>query len=314
MRVSILIPCYNKEQWIGEAIESALSQDYQDKEIIVIDDGSTDRSRTVIASFGNKIRSDFTDNRGGNAARNRLLAISEGEWIQYLDADDYLLPHKILDQVVELSKLPETDVLLSPWTTRLQRDGGDELRLNPIPEHTDPWILLIKWLLPQTGAPLWRKSALQDVGGWNEKQKVCQDDELYLRLLAGGKKFGYCDVAGAVYRHWNEDTVCRRDKGETYRQRLRIVELAAAHLRDNGELSGIRLDAVNDSRLVSARILWQWDRQAAKSAIQRVNASGRPLQPEAGLVPPFTWSYSEFLDSQRLNASPRSRAFFAVLT
>jgi hypothetical protein len=211
--------------------------------------------------------------------------MSTGEWLQYLDADDYLLPHKISGQVAALADMPATDVLLSPWITRLHRAEGDELHVNPVPEDRDPWVLLIRWLLPQTGAPLWRKGALEDVGGWNEEQRVCQDDELYLRLLVGRKRFRSCDVPGAVYRHWSEETVCRRDKGETYRQRLRIIERASTHLSRIGQLTPERLDAINNSRLISARILWQWDRRAARSAIRRINASGRPLNPEADLVP-----------------------------
>src|SRR5262245_58403046 len=97
--VSILIPCYNAERWISEAIESALAQTWAAKEVIVVDDGSTDRSLDIIRKFDGRIRWETGPNRGGGRARNRLLELASGEWLQYLDADDYLLPEKIAAQM-----------------------------------------------------------------------------------------------------------------------------------------------------------------------------------------------------------------------
>ena len=76
--VSILIPCYNAERWIAQAIESALAQTWSEKEIIVVDDGSTDRSLEVIRQFDGRIRWETGPNRGGNVARNRLLELARG--------------------------------------------------------------------------------------------------------------------------------------------------------------------------------------------------------------------------------------------
>src|SRR6516164_5613032 len=97
--VSILIPCFNAERWIAEAIESALAQSWPDKEVIVVDDGSTDRSLDIIRGFGSYIRWETGSNCGSNPTRNRLLTIAEGDWLQYLDADDYLLPEKVARQI-----------------------------------------------------------------------------------------------------------------------------------------------------------------------------------------------------------------------
>src|SRR3984957_14870258 len=112
--VSILIPCYNAERWVAQAIESALRQTWPEKEIIVVDDGSTDASLAIIQSFGDRIRWETGPNRGGNVARNRLLDLARGEWLQYLDADDYLLPLKIERQVGFLREHPTCDVVYSP--------------------------------------------------------------------------------------------------------------------------------------------------------------------------------------------------------
>ena len=101
-KVSVLIPCYNAEQWIAEAIESALKQEYKNKEVVVLDDGSTDSSLDIIRTYEKYIRWESQSNQGGTAARNRLLELSTGEWIQYLDADDYLLPEKISSQTKDI--------------------------------------------------------------------------------------------------------------------------------------------------------------------------------------------------------------------
>jgi glycosyltransferase involved in cell wall biosynthesis len=96
--VSILIPCFNAERWIGHAIDSALEQTYSPTEVIVVDDGSTDSSLGIIEGFGRRIRWETGPNRGANAARNRLLSLASGPWLQYLDADDYLLATKSSDR------------------------------------------------------------------------------------------------------------------------------------------------------------------------------------------------------------------------
>src|SRR3954470_2799092 len=114
--VSILIPCYNAERWIAQAIESALAQTWPEKEVIVVNDGSTDGSLDVIKTFDGRIRWETGPNRGGNVARNRLLELAHGRWLQYLDADDYLLPKKLAHQMEVVARDSEVDVVYSPVT------------------------------------------------------------------------------------------------------------------------------------------------------------------------------------------------------
>src|SRR6266404_1994004 len=121
--VSILIPCYNAERWIAQAIESALAQTWLEREVIVIDDGSTDGSLDIIKSFDGRIRWESGPNRGGNAARNRLLELSRGEWLQYLDADDFLLPNKLERQIAVVRDHLECDIVCSPTIWEKVEDG-----------------------------------------------------------------------------------------------------------------------------------------------------------------------------------------------
>ncbi len=97
--VSIIIPCYNAERWLNEAIDSCLAQTYRPIEIIVIDDGYTDGSLEIIKSYGDRITYKTGPNKGGNHARNLGFSLCKGSYIQFLDADDYIRPTKLERQV-----------------------------------------------------------------------------------------------------------------------------------------------------------------------------------------------------------------------
>src|SRR5438445_1161515 len=248
MLVSILIPCYNAQQWVAHAIESALAQTWADKEVIVVDDGSTDGSLDAIRKFDGKIQWETGPNRGGNVARNRLLELAQGEWLQYLDADDYLLPEKIANQMEFLQSQPKVDVVFSPVMLEYSTENGIRHELSHIPEPHDPWVLLARWYLRQTGASLWRKRSLTDVGGWKPDQPCCQEHELFLRLLIAGKRFAYSHRPGAIYRQWSSETLCKRDPQRTLVNRLQIVDRLAAHLKATGALTRDRAAAIYNSQ------------------------------------------------------------------
>lgn len=285
MLVSILIPCYNAERWIAQVIDSALAQTWPEKEVIVVDDGSTDRSLQIIRGFDGKIRWETGLNRGANVARNRLLELARGEWLQYLDADDYLLADKIAKQMEFLSGHAGTDVVFGPVTMEHWSEGKTRRKLMPIPEPRDLWILLARWYLPQTGAALWRKQAIVDVGGWKPEQPCCQEHELYLRLLIAGKRFAYCEHNGAVYRHWNETTLWRGNVPEVHRRRLEIEECAERFLLSSNSLTPARRYAINMARFETARTAWRYDRAFAQQIMKTVRASDTNFVPGGEAAP-----------------------------
>lgn len=304
MKVSILIPCYNARPWIAQAIQSALDQTWPHKEVIVLDDGSTDGSLDVIRSFAPGIQFESTPNRGGNAARNRLLQLASGDWLQYLDADDYLLPDKIVSQLSSVDP-SSADVIFSPVTLEHCHDALPPRReLLPIPQPHDPWILLARWFLPQTGAALWRRSALASVAGWTPDLPCCQEHDLYLRLLAAGMRFVYSPAPGAVYRQWSLDTVCRRDPLRTAMTRLDVVRRLESHLLAHDALSPERMDAVAHIRLESARALFQLDRKASRHAFNETIANHPRFQPPpAPCFPPMyrlAYRIVGFLNAERI--------------
>ncbi|HEY9698673.1 MAG TPA: glycosyltransferase [Trichocoleus sp.] len=286
-RVSILIPCYNADRWIAQAIQSALDQTYPNKEVILVDDGSTDRSLEVIQGFGDRIRWETRTNQGGNAARNRLLELSTGEWLQYLDADDYLLPDKITHQVQHLAQVPQADIIYSPSVFEYHQTDQVRQEIIPIPEPHDPWILLARWYLPQTGSPLWRKQAILDVGGWKPDQPCCQEHELYLRLLVAAKRFEYCPVAESVYRQWSESTLCKKDISKTQHQRLLIKEQLEQYLSDRDQLTPERQHAINQARFECARMLWLSNPEWAGQVIAKIRSTETDFVPSGAAAPKF---------------------------
>jgi glycosyltransferase involved in cell wall biosynthesis len=286
MKVSILIPCFNADRWIGQAIETALAQTWLDKELIVIDDGSTDRSLDVIKSFGDCVRWETGPNRGGGAVRNRLLALAQGNWLQYLDADDWLIPDKVAGQMAFLRAHAAADIVFSPVILEQWSETESRQELLPIPEPHDPWILLARWYLPQTGALLWRKQAILDVGGWKDDQPCCQEHELYLRLLMAEKRFVYCEPTGAVYRQWSETTLCKRDKLEVAQRRLEILQSTETFLAGREKLTPERRQALNVARLEIARTTWKTNRDFASRIVRTIFASQPDFSPTESRAAP----------------------------
>jgi glycosyltransferase involved in cell wall biosynthesis len=288
--VSILIPCYNAERWIARAIESALAQTWPAIEVIVVDDGSTDNSLKVIRGFDGRIRWETGPNRGGNAARNRLLQLSRGEWVQYLDADDYLRTAKLERQIAVAIKNTDCDVICGPTAWERVQNGELVCTDEVIPTPRDPWVLLAKWQLPQTGGPVWRRAALESVGGWRIGQPCCQEHELYLRLLENGRKFGFFDECLAVYCDFEDDRrVTRKVPGEVDRQRLIIFDRIEHALAKQRELTTTRRQAINDARHQLARKYWQQDKQLKNLILKKIHKSDSNYIPEAGPASPSTY-------------------------
>jgi glycosyltransferase involved in cell wall biosynthesis len=308
--ISILIPVYNAERWIKQTIDSALSQTWPTKEVIVVDDGSTDRSPEIIRRFEGRIRWETGPNRGGNVTRNRLLELSRGQWLQYLDADDYLRPEKVERQIEFVRQYPDCDVVLSPVIWEKVLNGRRITVETRFPRPYDPWVLLALWYLPQTGGPLWRRSALQQIGGWRVGQSCCQEHELYFRMLAAGCRFEFCEGCFAVYRDWDHGPRLSSIRpGEVDVQRLLILDRIETCLQNRAELTFPRRRAVNDARHQIARKLWVRDRGLALDVARRIQKSDRVFRPSTGPASPWlyllTYRLFGFHGAQRVAACKR---------
>jgi glycosyltransferase involved in cell wall biosynthesis len=175
---------------VSEAIQSALDQSYSFKEVIVIDDGSTDGSLSVIEKFGKEIRWESGPNRGGGGARNRGLSLASGDYIQYLDADDLLDPKKLERQI---------PVLLESGADLVYSDGRQfnvgkreiDWTCKVVPRSEDPVVLALQKQNIQTCASIIKKEVLTRVKGFREDLSCCQERDLYLRLACSGVHFFY---------------------------------------------------------------------------------------------------------------------------
>ncbi len=247
--VSILIPCHNSERWLGEALSSALAQTHPPLEVIVADDGSTDRSVAIAASFAPRVCLIRRPHCGGGAARNLLLEKARGDWLQFLDADDYLLPDKISRQL-EAAQTQGADVVYSPMLIRDEQRGTETLYQGA---SGDPVVDYIRWGPFQTSAMLWRRESLLTVGGWKLDQPVCQEHELILRLLRCGARFTCWPEAHTVYRQNHASSVSRRRPLDTIRQRMALTDELEHWLITQGRLCRKLRRELFIARMESAR-------------------------------------------------------------
>jgi len=278
--VSILVPCYNAERWVHQSVESALNQTYCNKEVIVVDDGSTDGSLAVLRRFGDAIQLETGPNRGGNPTRNRLLALSKGEWIQYLDSDDYLFPDKVERQVDFALSRHNPDVVYSPLILRTESTGNEVA--TSFEDKNDFIANYLAWGSFSTISLLLRRAALAEGGGWTESQKVCQEHELLSRLVIGGCRFELLDWAGCVYRFHGNQTVSTKSRDATIRQRMMLTDRMVDYLATTGQFTKQRRRAAARARFESARSMYRFDRHYARTLMrQALKDAPIPTSPAA---------------------------------
>lgn len=246
--VSIIIPCYNGAAFVGEAIESALAQDYSLIEVIVIDDGSTDDSLEIIKKFSKRVRVETGENRGGCAARNLGLQLAQGQLIQFLDADDLLDSRKLSVQVEHVTTKCAPDQL----SICLGRVDGNEpfyqwqlARL--LDADRDPVDFVLNGVLA-TMAPLHRRSDLLQVGGFDPALRCAQEWDLHLRLVCGGVRLR--QLPEPLYTVRRQPGSVSSDSSKVILQRLRILKNALAILLERQELT-------RDRRFAIAKLLAQ---------------------------------------------------------
>src|SRR5262249_34251779 len=162
---------------------------------------------------------------------NRLVELSSGEWLEFLDADDYLLPRKIERQMELVAKRPELDAIYSP-TREVYPDSGREIV--PAVKDDDLYANYIRWSFFSTTSLLLRKSAIADVGGWKNDQPVCQEHELILRLILAGKHFALMPEALGINRMQYANSVSRRSPIRVIRQKMELTDRLESHLVARG--------------------------------------------------------------------------------
>lgn len=172
--ISVIIPARDHGRYIGEALESVLSQSLPAAEIIVIDDGSHDDTAGVVGRFAPRVRYHYTEKKGVGAARNLGVRLSSGEMIAHLDADDVWVPEKLEQQAREFSRIPDLDIaggMMQPFFSReMDQDIKRKIVCSPVP-------------LPGFSASVLflRRSSFFKVGFYREDIHLGQDLEWFLR-------------------------------------------------------------------------------------------------------------------------------------
>jgi glycosyltransferase involved in cell wall biosynthesis len=241
--ISILIPCYNAEKWLKETIESALAQTWRNIEIIVVDDGSKDRSYELAQSFqATNLKVIRQANQGASAARNRAYAEAQGEFIQHLDADDLLSPDKIEAQVRLLQANPPG--LLAVSATMHFQDGtnpnsGKIHEGWPRVDTDDPLNWLIELLGPeqgsmvQPGAWLTPRSIADKIGPWNTTIDPSPDNdgEYFARAILASSGIRCSKKGCNYYRQFRTRNSMSAQKSEVYMWgAIRSLDLIKQHL------------------------------------------------------------------------------------
>lgn len=262
--VSIIIPCYNAEAYIKEAIDSALDQTYSPVEVIVIDDGSTDDSLEIIRSFDERITWRTGENKGVSAARNKGLELASGDFVKFLDADDLLPAYAISMQVGQIISTENEEVAVFGQSYHIDEGGNKKGKssFRPFGENEDP-ILYILNVNPGTQIPLYRREHLIEIGGFDESLPWAEDYDLHLRLHLSGFLLHYRPGAIVEVRdHEDEDRLTNRKKTEFESDPM------AAYRRGLDREQKIREGCPNGlSDPVQrhlAREFWTWGRQALK--------------------------------------------------
>lgn len=198
--VSVVIPLYNAAGVIGETIRSALAQTWTDREILVIDDGSTDGSSHVVRSFGNQVRYYVFENGGVAKARNRGIALAHGKYIALLDHDDLWDSTKLAKQVAVLAARPEVG-LVTTGIVHLERDGRPK-RVFPTGPSSRFYQLFVKGFGPTPSAAMIRRSVIDQAGGFDERfRSAGLDDHEFWPRVAQHCEIVLIDEPLTYHRH-----------------------------------------------------------------------------------------------------------------
>ena len=204
IKVSVIIPNFNRESLIGETIENMLSQTLQPQEIIVVDDGSTDSSVEVIKSFGSRITLICQENKGPGAARNAGLEIATGDYIQFFDSDDLCSLNKLEAQAKSL-QCSGADIAYSPWVpvcieSRQVRIEKHVFQQHELPTDVDPLGYFLRGWVSVFQALMFRRSFLQKVGVYRTDLMPAEDSEFLFRMLLQQPEMRFCSDCLVLYR------------------------------------------------------------------------------------------------------------------
>jgi glycosyltransferase involved in cell wall biosynthesis len=284
-KVSVLIPCYNAEKYVGETLESVFRQTWPEIEVIVVDDGSTDGSAAVVQSFARpNLRFIRQPNRGSTAARNVCCSQATGDFVQYLDADDLLEPDKIALQVARLGEASRC-IASSEWGRFKRSPEETVFEVQPFWRDLSPndWLVLsglgmmfpALWLIPMV--------IVRAAGPWNEDLSLADDTEYFTRVLLASDRVLFCAGARCHYRSGISGSLSGRNSGRALASQFKVLELSEGHVRAAEDTERVRsVFALIWQRF--AHFAYPYDRAIARRALERAR-SLHPvrIRPDGGM-------------------------------
>lgn len=266
-RVSVVIPTFNCERFIGRTVDSALRQTYRDFEIIVVDDGSTDGTQAVLAQYGDALRYIRQANQGASAARNAALSTATGEYLAYLDADDVWDPQKLARQVTYLDANPACGFVHTEVAVIDEQDMVLHARFNQETGRTVPQGRCLNDILQrshiQTLTVLERRSAFERAGKFDLRLPVAQDYLHWIQVVLQGYEVGYLPDPLGQYR-WRAGSLMSS-------QRRLLADFAKIYeiLLNEHRLEGVH--GVEMQRLVATQL---YANQRQLAYLERLECSG----------------------------------------
>ncbi len=252
--VSIIIPCHNAAPWLADTLESALAQTWSEKEIILVDDGSSDASLEIGHQFESRgVRILTQDNRGAAAARNAGLGAARGEFVQFLDADDLLDPGKIEHQMW-LAAGSGTPHLVSGAWARFRADPAEAI-FAPEPNWRDLsgveflQLQFEQFCMMHPAAWLSPRALLDRAGPWNEALSLNDDGEYFARVMLAAGAIQFCADARSYYRSGLPRSLSGRKDRPALESLWRSFELTIGYLT--------QADASPRTRAAAA-YAWKW--------------------------------------------------------
>jgi glycosyltransferase involved in cell wall biosynthesis len=291
MLVSILIPAYNAEKWVAQTIESALSQTWPKKEIILVDDGSTDNSLKIMKRMESKIVKIISqENKGASAARNKAMAFAQGDYIQWLDSDDLLAPDKISRQLNSYAFDRNSRGLLS--------SGFGSFYYRPLKARFIPTSLWqdltpVEWLLKKYNENIWMNPAVWLVsrklaelaGPWDERLSLDDDGEYFTRVIAASEEIKFVQEAKSYYRVGNARSLSHSVTAKAISSLFLSISLNIKYLRSLEDSERTRSACL---KYLQTWLIYFYPDQ--KDILQRANLIARELGGE--LTPPeVRWKY-----------------------
>lgn len=199
-KVSIIIPTYNHDRFVCQAVDSALAQTYPDIEVVVVDDGSTDQTQARLTRYASRITYIYQENKGLSEARNTGFHAAHGDLILFLDADDQIPAHKLVLQVPVLETRPEFGLVYSGFQY-LDETGTRILgEVRPGRQGQVLRDLLRRDFFFPPGAAVVRRECLERVGLFDPACSAAADTDMWVRIARAGYAFGYVDELLFQYR------------------------------------------------------------------------------------------------------------------